>query len=211
MLQIGVRSELDKVVAALSVFDDKQLPFAASKALNDTANDARDSVRASMPSHFTIRRDWVIKGIQVVPATKSNLSAIIWSRDAFMALQESGGEKMPYGKFLAIPLPAVKPTPQSIVAKENYPRNIAPTLTAPGARKGSELTAVVTMKNGKKFIARAADTPTRGKRLELLYYLMPTAHITPRLGLEEITAKVVSRRFVDHLEKALNMAMATAR
>jgi hypothetical protein len=209
MLQIGVKSTLDQVLAAVGVFDDKQLPFAVSKALNDTANQARDAVRAKMPSNFTIRRDWVVKGIQVVPATKQSLSAIVWSRDDYMALQETGGDKTPFGKYLAIPLPAVKPTAGSIVRKEDYPRNIPATLTAPG--KGGQLTAVVTMRNGKKFIARASANPTKGKRLELLYYLMPTAHLKPRLNLETITDQVVADKFADNFEKAIALAMSTAR
>jgi hypothetical protein len=212
MLQIGVKSQLDQVVAKLAVFDAKQLPFAASKALNDTANQAKKAVQATMPANFTIRRDWIVRGIQVVPATKQALSAIVWSRDEFMGLQETGGDKHPYGKFLAIPLPgtAIKPTAASIIRPEDYPRNIPATLQAANAPKGT-MTAVVTMRNGKKFIARAALAPTKGKRLELLYYLMPTAHLKPRLDMGLTVAKVVARDFMPNFESALNLALSTAR
>ncbi|MDZ5647168.1 hypothetical protein [Nitrospirillum sp. BR 11828] len=207
MLQIDVSSSIDQAVSLLRAFDPEQLPYAVALALTNTAKDAQEAVRASMPAHFTLRRDWVVQGIRIVPATKQLPVAMVYSRDQFMALQETGGLKIPHGKHIAIPLPAVRPTPTALIAKDDLPRNILPTLRA----KGGGLTAVVTMKNGHKFIARLRNGAGKGNRLDLLYYLVDDATLKPRLGLEDITRKVVDRRFVQHLDAALTQAMRTAR
>src|SRR3990167_3209198 len=84
----------------------KEMPFAMAVALTRTAQSAQREVRAELKDRFTIRGNWVPGGIRIKPATKRNLAAEVGSKDAFMALQETGGVKKPRGRALAIPVGA---------------------------------------------------------------------------------------------------------
>jgi len=100
MLKLDVTADVAKATEHLSDVAAKRIPNAAAKALTRTAFDARDAVRDGLPERFNLRRPWVSRGIGVTPAKPSTRMADVWSRDRFMALQESGGTKT--GK-LAIP------------------------------------------------------------------------------------------------------------
>jgi hypothetical protein len=209
MLRIGVKSSIDQALAAISAFDSEQLPFAASKALNDTAYAAQKAVRAAMPSEFTIRRDWVVQQVKVMPSRKADLVATIYDDNDFMVRQEYGGEKMSIdGKaMIAVPLRSAFPL-KSIVPNDLRPRNLPNTLRG----VGGQMTARVTIKDGRQFLARLMPGGgTKGNRLEFLYRLMPSAQVKPRLNLRAITQRVVSERFGEFMSKALAMAMATRR
>ena len=101
MLKLDVTADVAKATEYLSDVAAKRIPDAAAKALTRTAFDARDAVRDGLPERFNLRRPWISRGIGVTPAKPRTLMAEVWSRDRFMALQESGGTKT--GK-LAIPV-----------------------------------------------------------------------------------------------------------
>ncbi|HEX6940904.1 MAG TPA: hypothetical protein VF158_15915 [Longimicrobiales bacterium] len=112
-----------------AIFHD-QLPFATSRAINATAFDARDAIRAGVRDRFTIRRRWVVNGIQIPKggrATKQKLEAVVEleRRRAFLAKFEEGGTKrgtptMP----IAIPTEHIRPTPEKIPPLALYPKNL---------------------------------------------------------------------------------------
>lgn len=92
MLELTLRIDMERIGQQLA-----QLPRHAqvgiAEALTRTALDARDAVRETPPQRFTLRRPWVAQGIGALPATPRRLVAVVYSRDRFMALQETGGEK----------------------------------------------------------------------------------------------------------------------
>ncbi|MBF0171465.1 MAG: hypothetical protein HQK87_10345, partial [Nitrospinae bacterium] len=71
---------------------EKQLRFAAAQALTRTAQDAQEEVKRQLPERFTIRTGWLARGIRIRPASRNNLKASVLVKDAFMALQETGGD-----------------------------------------------------------------------------------------------------------------------
>ncbi|MCE2910226.1 MAG: DUF6441 family protein [Burkholderiaceae bacterium] len=191
------------VLAALAklqtITEARQFRFAVAKALTKTAVEVQAEVRKNMPSRFTIRRPWTLQGIRIVPATKESLTASVYSRDKFMALQETGGTKNPLGNFIAIPTRAVRRTKRDSIRLSDRPKAL-----------GDK--AHVVDVNGDKYLA--LKKPRRGKNgneLRLLYLLVPRAQLEERLGLNKDGQRVARARFVENLRVALAAAVATAR
>ena len=211
MLKLSVESTIEQAIRKLqSITEAKQLRYSTSQALTRTAYAVQAEVRANMPSRFTIRRPWVLQGIKVNKATPSALTARIYSRDKFMALQETGGIKEALRNHIAVPLQSVRRTKTGIIAKKDRPKNVPNTLTG----RGGHMTAIVTLKDGRKFIARLrpkGKLGERGGRLEYLYLLVPKVHIDERLGLVRDGRKVAQERFGLELKRALEENVARAR
>jgi hypothetical protein len=124
----------------------KNIKFATAKSLTKMAQGAQEAVRQSLPKErggpFYIRRQWVVGGIRIKPATRSALEALVYSIDSggrrsFMGRQERGGTKtnVSGGQHIAIPLRAVKPTPKSIVPQGYKPKNLLRYGPSRGARQ----------------------------------------------------------------------------
>ncbi|HQT40476.1 MAG TPA: hypothetical protein PK231_13675, partial [Acidocella sp.] len=195
-------------------FEDDQLPYTVARALTKTAMQARDEIRAAMPSEFTLRRDWIVNGIDVVMARKDNLEAIVYSRDPFMGRQEYGGEKIPMdgGKNIAVPL-AARPNKGAIIPASLLPSNLGKAEYTISLKSGKEIvrkgtggSAFRLISNGKTYLALRTAAG-----LQMMYLLVPMTLVKPRLNLTEITLRVVKQRFAQNFFKAANEAMATRR
>lgn len=199
----------------------KQLRFAAARALTKAALEVQSSVRASMPSRFTLRRQWIVKGIRIKPASKADLTAYVYSKDAFMERQETGGIKTgkagggdfssssvatagggkrarPAQGRVAVPTDKVLRTKSEIIRKSDLPSGLG------------NKAFVIDAGNGTQLLARRF---AKGRRagLQALYVLKSSTRIKPRLGLREIGEKVISRRFSKLFSESLENAIATAK
>lgn len=197
---ITVESDLRRAIEQLrSLAALKQVQFATAKALTLTAVEVQRQVRAEMPARFTLRRQWIVNGIRVEKATKANLVATVFSRDAFMGLQEFGGQKDPRKRFIAIPTKAVRRTKSDIIAKSDRPQNL-------GARA-----EVIEYKGNKWLALKRARSGRSGNELRLLYLLVPRAQLHERLGLREIGTRVTRERFMPIWRQCLEDALRTSR
>lgn len=176
-----------------------QMPFAASKALNSLAFETRDTVRASMPNNFTIRRPWVSRQIEVRErADKRNLTATVGTSQAgrFLAKHEEGGTRPALGRYIAIPTRAVRRTKTDQIRKSERPASL-------GAR------ASVIDYRGNQWLA--LNRARKGNSLRLLYLLKPRAEIDERLQLHEQGQRVVKLKAARALNEAMAYALKTAR
>ncbi len=217
MLQIGVQSTVDRLIASLDAFSPDQFPFTVAKALTKTAQDAQAAVREAMPVEFILRRDWIVKGIRIEPARKDHLVALVYSKDPFMGRQEYGGEKMPKlgGRYIAIPMKGARPSDRDLIPTELLPQNMPRGLYRTSRRTGLPH-ASNQGPHGAAFIMRATDgrmylVRRLGKTLQFLYRLEDAAEVRPRLNMREITLRVVHQRFARNLMVAAREAMATRR
>jgi hypothetical protein len=79
----------------------EQLPFAASRALNDTAKECQRRVTAELPQIFDRPTPTTMKSILILASTKENLEAVVFIKDfigkggsppsRYLAAEETGG------------------------------------------------------------------------------------------------------------------------
>jgi hypothetical protein len=199
-MQITVETDIERAIAQLkSITEAQQLKFAVAKALTQTAYDVQKEVRANMPGRFILRRQWIVQGIKVDKATKEDLTALVYSKDKFMALQESGGMKGALRNYIAIPTSMVKRTKTDVIAKSDRPGALG------------DKAEIIHM-NGHAWLAlKKARKAGNGQRLKLLYLLVPKAQMKAKLGLDKDGQRVVRAKFAGNLEDALAQAVRTAR
>ncbi|MEW5890374.1 MAG: DUF6441 family protein [Pseudomonadota bacterium] len=183
---LNVTADVAKAVGRLSELARKHVPNAVAKALTRTAYDARDAVRQQMPHRFTIRRPWVVQGIGAVAASPRRLVAVVFSRDRFMALQETGGVKT--GK-IAIPVGRLA----SIARTQVIPKHLWPK-----ALKG---------KPGV-FVRNTMVLERKGRKVEPLWLLRRRQSVAPRLGMRETVRSVVLREYRRQMDQALREELA---
>lgn len=197
---MNIQSNIKQAVVKLqSITDAKQLPFAIARALTVTARDVQDEVRNNLTQRFTLRNNWVRQGIQIQRATKQNLESMVFSRDAFMGLQEVGGAKSPLGNYLAVPTSLVRRTPKDMIRKADRPKSL-----------GNKAEVIEFM--GRKWLALKRSRKGRNKNdLRLMYLLVPRADIEPRLKLRDDGLRVSQAVFERRLQESLELALRTAR
>lgn len=186
---INLIAQIDTNLAQLA---GKQLPFAASVALNRTAVGARDKVRDNLPRKFRLRNGWTRGGIQARTSTKSNLVASILAPD-YMLIQETGGTRRPSkSRMLAAPVGAASGT--SVIPKGKRPRALlgdrAFIIDMGGGNAG------VFLRYGKK----------RGA-IKLLWWLSEDQQYEDRFEFEDDVRDYVQDRFSSNFVAAMMQAL----
>ncbi|MBF0142870.1 MAG: hypothetical protein HQL59_05360 [Magnetococcales bacterium] len=181
---------------------EKQLRFAAAQALTRTAQDAQEEVKRQLPERFTIRTGWLAKGVRIRPANRNNLKASVLVKDAFMALQETGGDKISsFGDALGVPVGA-RPTPTAVTRPSKFPGALL-------TKKGFFIAPIA---HGSKTMGVWKRTGKgRGERLTLMYVFEQKVRLKPRFGFRETVRKVAVERFPHRFAEALRQALASAR
>lgn len=217
MIAISVKSDLDQ---AMKRFADqqKQVRFAASQALTRTAQDLQRGIQTEMPKNFTLRRDWIIKGIRIKAARKDFLQAEVYSKDPFMAIQETGGTKTAIGKrvfdyqgYLAIPLDARR-NKRDVVRKEDWPQNLVDPFILT-ARDGRKYLAVHALggRNGPRNVKTARGKQRRDTGTRLMYTLVKSEQLRARLGMRRVATTMLEPSWQRNFGESLFNAFTTAR
>jgi hypothetical protein len=211
MLSIKVNG-MENVQRYMEALRQNQLPFAMAKALTKTAQDVQAKVIAGLPSQFTLRTKWYQPntpyGFKIEKATKTNLSAKVYTKAPWMQLQETGGVKQVPGKRLAIPFLekqgsrpgiafGVKRTKRDLIMKSQKPQALGSKAFILKGKKGD----LLAMRTG------------RGKRsiLRILYALEPKANIKARLYFAETAQQVVDQKWRPNFEEAIAYALRTSK
>lgn len=195
-MQMRMTTNIAEVMASVRKTQ-AQIPFAQSKALNDTAFQIRRQiVQHTYPDAFTVRNSRFINSVlRVETANKTNLNARVFDklgRD-YLERQAKGGTKTPQGNNLAIP--GVRNTARTAggaIRKSDRPRSM--------------LNRKDVFKTDKAIYQRQGNQP-----LKILYILEPSANIPKRFPFYEDASKVANTRFKANYQAALRYAMRTAR
>lgn len=176
--------DFDKFRSILTDVADRQVPYAASRALNDVALSIQESERETVKSNFILRRpEWILQGVKIPKFSNKNdnpmsVSVIIdegAGRGDIMSKFEAGGTKTPRGSNLAIPIMA-RQSRQQIIPKDLRPRalNLHP---VGRSTRGDKRTFMLPVKGGRFGIFQR----TGPGQIRLLYLLKPSAPLPASL------------------------------
>ena len=199
----------------------KQLPFVVSKALNDTAFDARTSLSGATRQYFDRPTTFTQKGFQVERSSKRDLEVAIGAeqkRARYLITEITGGARsqkafenlfsslggLPSGTQM-VPTSAIKLDKSGNVSLATL-RRIKQGLSSDP--------------RGGFFIGQPRNNPGlppgiyRRSRLKLTPYFVSIAgqaHYSPRFPMLDVVSKVYERRYGQYFMSALERALATAR
>jgi len=177
IINLQIKSKASDELATIAK---RQIPFAVAKTLTQIAQQSQQEVRKSIKEKFFIRKKsgGFESSIRIKPATKTKLTAEVYTFASFAALQQTGGVKKAKDGRLAIP------SYQAISqVKKRSDSNSPSSYLAGDAFK-------IKTKSGAEAIAQR-----KGKEFKILFFLRKSAHIDKRLDMIEITTNTVKDRF----------------
>ena len=177
IISLQIKSKASDELAAIA---SKHIPFAVAKTLTQIAQQSQQEVRKSIKEKFFIRKKsgGFESSIRIKPATKTKLTAEVYTMAAFAALQQTGGVKKAKDGRLAIP------SYQGInQVKKRSDANSPSHYLAGDAFK-------IKTKSGAEAIAQR-----KGKELKILFFLRKSAQVDKKLDMVEITTNTVKDRF----------------
>jgi hypothetical protein len=156
-------------------------------ALNQTVQQATRSLKADMPSRFTLRKNWAQKGIRFERAGRESLQARVFSVDPWLLKQEEGQVWKPQG-HVAIPK-AARPSEKSLIPRSMFPNAL---------RDRKDVFAFDFSKNAswKPYPHHGIFQRVRGGQHLRILYLLKDKKTTPaRLKFSEQVEDVVNEYF----------------
>ncbi len=95
---VSISPEIQATLNGISQVQLDELPFVVAKTITDLAKGSQEQIRKEMPTRFTIRSSWPLKGLRIEPAKKADFrrgqcEGAVKHLDHYMALHEEGGPK----------------------------------------------------------------------------------------------------------------------
>jgi hypothetical protein len=191
------RADFRPMTRALDDLGKKQIPFAAARALNDTAQAAQIRVKRELPSIFDRPTPFTLNAIGIERASKSKLQARVFVKDkqaAYLEVQETGGTKTPKKRAFLLPRGL----------RRNQYGNMPKGAVASARAKPTTFSGTVggvpglyqRMKNGAA---------------KLLAFYATRASYKPRFGFKQRTLKTAKAVWPSAFRQSLAKALSTAR
>jgi hypothetical protein len=187
----------------------KQFPFAISKALNDTAFDARTSLSGATKQFFDKPTSFTQKGFGVEKSSKNNLTVVVGAetkRARYLRTQISGGSRgqKPFEGRLG---------QGRVVPGAGARLNASGNLTLAAIKK---ITAGL---GSTHFIAKPGNAQgigpgvylRKGRTITPMLVFIDSASYRPRFPMLDVVGKVYQRRYGQYFRTSLERALATAR
>lgn len=196
----------------------KQVKFAASVALNNTAFKARSNLIEEYKKSFIVRNTNLPKAVAVKKATKDKLTAEVSFPKDWMYINTKGGKKDPqHSKVLMVPIKGggLKNyrTQSGKIKQSQKPGNLLKYADShPMKTKAHVATPhpfVMENKKGQTMIA-VRDKSNRSE-MNFLYVGVPTANVKKRWDFEKIVKDTAAKELPKEFDAALKKAMATAK
>jgi hypothetical protein len=217
-------------LAGLTDAMERQLPFATSKAINETAKDFQVAERARLHDIFHLNRaEWAERSIKITHFAKKTE---LWAEVAVSPPGSGGADKSDIlGKFeddtektptqghlsIAIPVDA-KRGKNGVLKNDGRPKAFhlqrVNTRGTALVFRGDQRTFMIQMPDGRGWLMKRTGPGTHGSLFDgadTLFFLRPNVGITPVLQFLPTGIQTVDARFILNFEAAFNMAMDTAR
>lgn len=192
----------------------KQVRFAASRALNDSAFAARAALVRETRDRFTLRSTYTERGYRVGRATRRRLEARVGTIRDYLVDQVRGGRR----RDKAIPGRHVRKTPAQRVTRRRWPR---PLLNKPRhfladarGRDRRRLVGGLARHAGRRerIVFRVmGGRRRRRQRLRLLYVIPRRQRVRRRLPFDRTVQRAHRGAYRDAFARRLQDALATAR
>ena len=199
MMEITVKDNIKEVQRQLSRLQRKQLPFATSMALNNTAFQAQRALKKQAPIKMDRPTKFTVNAFQVKKSSKRNLVATVFvneNRADYLKYQIHGGTRVSKGRGTGVP---------TRHKKLNAYGNV------PGRRSGL-------VKGKKQFIATIKGVPgvwqrygRGGRAVKLMVGFEKQVTYRPRFPFYKIVGGLVRNRFQKNMEAAIVRALQTSR
>ena len=213
-MNISVKAEIKEATKHLSRVERKQIPYAASQALNDVAKQAamktlRDKAQATFKGGANA---WTKKGFRYKKSNKRNLEAVVFiapQQAEYMQFQIAGGTRFPNNRFVRVPTRHTK-----LARNGNLNWKTASKLYDDkskyffGTPKGSNAGDGVWERYGRK------TKKGGGQRIRMVASFQSSSQYRPLFPFAETTAGVVFSRnggFAARFRERLAKAIATAK
>lgn len=189
---------LDALIKKMTAFEKKQVPFALSLALNNTANLAKVEAQRQMPDYLDRPTRFTINSVAVVSSKKTNLVAKVLIKDIqakYLGVNINGGA---VSKRIAKPV--------------NIPLNKFGNIRSlKGGKKIKEL-----MAKGDAFIGDVNGVnglwlrANKGTGLKLLVRFEKSQQYDKKYPFKDIVIKEARKNIEREFSKAMTHAVATA-
>ncbi len=203
----------DAVRRTLSNLEQRQIPYALSKATNQVTLEARDYLKDRNRQAFIIRRPWVLNGWRVRLSNKRQtpIKATLWldpTRDFLSKFEDGGSKQSRSGSSLTVPIEARRG------AKGLVPKALS--IRALQLRKHVTKNGKIQLKgvNGA-FTVRPGNVTLvlqrKGKRVDTLYAFKRSVPIPASLQFYATVGRYVANEWPSIMGEALGEAIRTAR
>lgn len=241
MIEVSVRSNLDAVLRGLDDAQRRQIPFATSKALNDTAYNVLRAEQDEMRRVFDRPSRWTLNGMRVDKASKRRLRASVEWRDfggrnptgRTLPPHIHGGARLPKGFENALRARGILPpgmfaVPTSAMRLDRHGNvtgaAIVKILSQLQALGETGYKANATKRSNQRskgraryFVMRKGGVPLgiakrTGKRnARLVLAFVRQPVYAPRFDYYEVAGRTIAKRFDINFSRALAHALRTAR
>ena len=198
-MRFDLRHNIRNVQRGLDDVARNQVPFAMSRAINDTLADIVKNMGKRMQRVIDRPTPFTLKAFGMKRAGKRTLAGSVFAKDAqakYLQWLETGGTRTPKGVGMPVP---------GLAARVNKYGNL------PRGRVGTVLSS------GKGFSGSPhAGDPSGvyqrvGKRLRLVAVWVGSATYKPVLGFADTARKTSAARIAGHIAKRLKAAIASAK
>ena len=226
-ISLTIDQDLSKATAWTKAVQ-KQLPFATSMAINDSAFDARKALNSGTKGAFHVPVKFTQSAFLVQKSKKRELVAYVYAQDKagkdrarYLRFGINGGSRPQKGMDVfferGVPNDGTIPPGAYFMPTSLVKLNASGNVTQATLRRISK--GISGEARGGFFIGtpRGGNRPPgiyRRSRNQLHPYFIATTDrpdYSGRFNIEAIGAKIISRRFNQHFQTALSKALASAR
>ena len=188
---------LSEAGRALDAKARRQVPFVLAVTLTHLAKASQAEIRERvLPRQFILRRAaWAKAGIRIRPATKQRLESEVADINPYMLLQETGGTKLPFGRFIAVPLRGARRSQTSVIRAEDRP---AAVMKAGGFIRGNVMfraAQVFKKQRRRRGMVGPVNAQRQRNRVMPMYALVPKASVRAVYAFAPTVQRVVGDQY----------------